>query len=232
MPPLKPILRFFFTAVAIYVLLILPWPGVREAYREFYRIAANVCLSTFGSQGQIAFRPPTAAEFAKRKGTADRGDLAAAIVRQTVTYQELTQKDGTIAKVPLTGRPVGVVSIIPTGRVGFVPTAELIALILASPVSWPRRLRALVGGFVLVNLFVGARLAMMLLFCYSQDTPMRQFEWGSTATNLIAGLYEFFYVSPTGSFLIPPLIWALVTIRSDDVRAMLPAQDERPPADD
>jgi len=232
MPPLKPILRFFFTAVALYVLLILPWPGLREAYREGYRIAANLCLSTFGSQGEIEFRVPTTDEIAKRPGTADAGDLAAAIARRTVTYQELTQKDGTVVKVPLTGKPVGVVSIIPTGRVGYVPTAELIALILATPILWSRRLRALIAGLVLVNLFIGARLAMMLLFCYSQDSAMRQFDWGPTATNWIAGLYEFFYVSPTGSFLIPPLIWALVTIRSDDVRAMLPGEDERFTADE
>ncbi|MBI4718088.1 MAG: hypothetical protein HY763_09810 [Planctomycetes bacterium] len=190
MRPHSVIPRFCGIAVLLYTLLILPWPGVRSAYRAMYVAVAQAMFSHFGGAGRVVFEP---------RPSPDRGrdDLLLTLGREDVEVAGEVEVD--------------------TGRVGYVPTVELVALVFASPVAWPRRWRSLVVGLLLVNAFVAARMALLLLHWFSMPTPFRLYAPGAPGQGLLSWSYECLFVSPAGSFLVPLLIWGAVTIRREDI---------------
>ena len=192
MLPLKAVVRFFLLAMGIYVLLILPWPGVREVYRDLYLWTGRALFQYYGYAGLVNFK-------------AGASDL---------------DKDATI-EMGRRGVRSGQALQINTGRLGYAPTACLIALVLATPIPWLRRLCAFVCGLILVNLFVISRLWLALLFSYCRPTPCRLYDPAPFWAKLLTGCYEFFFNAPTCSFLIPAFIWVLVSLRREDFSRIL-----------
>lgn len=121
----------------------------------------------------------------------------------------LIRKGATQGRVPIS-----------TGRVGYVPTAELIALILATPVPWKRRAWSLLWGLILVNAFVFLRLGLMIFRWYCAEPALRQFETGPILSKIINTSFEILFVAPTGSIVIPALIWMVVIFRRDDLNSL------------
>jgi hypothetical protein len=182
----------FFLAVGIYVLLVLPWPGVGELYRDAYCAVGSTLFPRFGSEGIVRFE---AIPGVKPGGHND--DTLAVLGRR---------------------KAVGAGKVkIPAWRVGYVPMAELAALVLATPIVWSRKWRALCWGLVLVNLFVVARLALLLYYWYYvYESPLRVRDPGPVLGKVVTFSYEFFFVSPACSFLIPAFVWLLVSLRRED----------------
>jgi ABC-type sugar transport system permease subunit len=187
MHPLKSVGWFFLLAVGIYVLLVLPWPGVREAYRSLYLWTGRALFQTYGYAGLINFEPLS-------------GD---------------PDKD---AKLTLGKRGVNVGQgmAIHTGRLGYAPTAALVALVLATPIRWSRKWKALIWGLILVNLFVILRLWLALLFSYCRPSPYQLYDPSPFWAKLVSGCHDFFFHAPTCSFLLPAFIWVLVSLRTED----------------
>lgn len=99
-----------------------------------------------------------------------------------------------------------------TRGVGWVPTAFLCALIAASPVTWARRLRALALG--LASLYLYLLLAVRVYIWSATLTN------ASTATRAVAsGLEETLIVQLGPSFVVPAILWLLVTFRQADFEA-------------
>jgi len=98
--------------------------------------------------------------------------------------------------------------------IGFQTTSLLIGLVLATPVSMRRRVWALFAGLVLVHAFVLARLATFVIFTpfVLPDTFwIKAFRWS---------VFDFFH-GRAGSWLVPILIWIVVTMRQEDVRRLV-----------
>lgn len=106
-------------------------------------------------------------------------------------------------------------------EVGYVPTILCAALILATPITWARRPRALLLGMFGVSVFIGLRLAVMVLhasYLDLQGQPVwHDHFWART---LFAGVIHV-GVGSTASCLAPILIWILVTFRRDDIAMIL-----------
>ena len=194
MTPLKTIGRFFALTVVIYVLLIVRWPGVREAYRAAYCAAGETILGRFGSHGVIRFDPRIGDEI---------NDVDLVLGKRTAKG---------IGEVP---------AEMSSGRVGYAPLAALVALVLATPISWGRRGRALLWGFILVNLFVLGRTALHILFLFSAPSPVRLYEPGLFWSKVLTSAYEFLFLAPACTFLAPAVVWILVTVRSGDFDGIL-----------
>ena len=188
MPSLKAIGTFCLVALLAYMLLTVRWPGVPEAYRDLFLSTMRGLFETFGDKG-------------------------------LVNFDALADDVGNDAVITMGKRGVelGQGVAISSWMVGYVPTAELVALVLATPISWSRKWRALCWGLILVNLFVLFRFWLVLLFAYSQNVPYRQYVPGPFWAKVLAGSHEFFFVAPTCSFLVPVLIWIVVALRSEDV---------------
>ncbi|MBU0718111.1 MAG: hypothetical protein KJ749_07680 [Planctomycetes bacterium] len=196
MPHLKTLLRFSSLALLVYVVLILPWPGVRETYRAGYCATGEFLFGRFGSSGVVRYEP-------RAKGGLEDVDVIL----------------GKRTKLGTGEAPVAM----STGRVGYVPAAVVVALILATPIPWRRKWRALVWGLVLVNLFVAFRSALQLLYWFSVPTPVQIHQPGPFWAAVLSAAYEFLFIAPACSFLVPVLVWAMVSFRPVNIDRIIHA---------
>ncbi len=188
--PIKPILKFLVIFFVVFVILILPWPGLRGGYAAVYRWIGNTCWSSFSSVAAMRFEP------------LEPGEIDDAEGRDT----KLTFRHRTVQAPPFT-------MAVNTRFQGYTPTAFVIALILASPVPWKRRLLALLIGIVLVSAFVAFRQYVFIAnVIYQPEGVMgkvREFA------------YWVFVESFAGVFVIPLVIWLVATFRRRDLEAMV-----------
>ena len=204
----KRIALFVVLSLGYYGLLTLvPWPGLREAYAGFYRAAGNLIFGSFGSEGMVRFEPLSSGP-------------------------RVTDTDIIIRKrhPPVDGSPhlQGRVNH-SSWLIGYLPLAECSALILATPIPWQRRWKALLWGLILVNVFVVVRIWIVLLYWFGIDAPWALYDpslfWGQ----VVSGLRAWLVKGPTCSFVIPALIWMLVCFRPSDFKAAI-GDEETPSA--
>jgi hypothetical protein len=202
MKRLNPIAGFAFGFALLYGLLILPWPGWNDAYGSYFRAMSSACFRDDGGRRMIRF---------------DAAHTEHPSIDTSIT---IANRDGADAG----GRIHAKVLWLDARSVGWVPTALIVALTSASPVPWRRRLGALVLGLLLVQLFI-----VFSVGCYiwneSASLGLATFTpfWKTVAD----GLEETLVTQLGASFVVPALIWVVVTFRVKDLdtvfRTRLPA---------
>ena len=185
----RQILSFAVLALVLYAVLVAPWPGVREGYASAYRGTMNTLFGAFGSTGRVRFEP--------REG-ADKNVDTRLVIRSIAT--------------PLQGKVDHNTYI-----TGYLPTVQVIVLVLATPIVWSRRWRALLVGLGLVHVFIFLRVLLTLVRWFSEDQPWALFHPGPWVRAILMGTFEFVAVAPESSFIVPALIWILVCFRRSDL---------------
>ena len=195
MHQLRSVLVFFLVAVAVYAAIVLfPWSGPREAYRSLFIGSIHGVYGRFGSDGLVR---------------CEKLDIDA---MEDVTIY-LGKRIGTrIGEVPVA---------VSTARLGYAPLAFLIALVVATPIAWRRKWRSLAWGLVLVETFVVFRSGLLIIYWYGSPGPVRIYTPGAVSGWIIGTSYELLALAPGASFLVPTLIWAAVSWRTEDVRRLL-----------
>ncbi len=183
--------RFCLISLLIYIVLSLPWLGVRSAYRSMFVSGTTALFHKFGSNGYVVFKA----------------------VEDTAEDVEVTMR-----KVPGTE---GGIATIHSGRVGFTTTALALSLIGATPIGWRRRVWYLLVGIVATQLFVVGRVGLYLGYVYSQDVPFRLFTPGPTTGSILKTAYEFLFNAPGGTVIAAVIIWVTVAVRTPDVKDIL-----------
>lgn len=188
--PHRPLAGFVVRLLIIYGLLCIPWPGVRRGYAALYRSAAKGLFGSFGSEGVVRFQP----------AHAEGGRFDSEIVIQKLGYP----KFGAVPHDSIT--------------TGYLPMTETIALVLATPIPWRRRWKALLYGVLLVYGFVALRVWITLLDgWFSLEQSLAGHTSDPFWSNILARVFEFFFgVNPTCTFFVPVIIWILVTFRKGD----------------
>jgi hypothetical protein len=188
----RPLLAFLVHFLPIYAVLMIPWPGVRENYRAGLIGAANIFLSCI--PGDAGYR------------------LSADSTRPDVERALLEIQHRTAGRAELR---------IDSGEVAYLPTALSIALILSTPVAWKRRIRALVVGFALVNVFIMFRLGLMAAFTVNLLNAAARGIPAGRWSKAVAAFAEFIGVGPGLSCIVAVLIWIVVLIRREEVSLFL-----------
>lgn len=212
---LKPLAGFLARFLLIFLLLEAPWPGLDRAYAASFRAAGNLVFGRLSPTTSVrfieraAFSPadmPPGAQLPPECRTAD-------------TIVELRSRPNAAAWA-VAWRPMGPAAI------GYAPTAFLLALIAATPLSGARRWRALVGGLLLVNLYVCARVLLALVWAFSGHTPFALFMPGPLAWRALDTATDVLVTSFAGCYAVPVAIWLLVAVqRSDWIDAAVDAVD-------
>lgn len=192
--PLRRISGFFLRGLVYYGILAVPWPGVTDAYQACFSAAGNVLFRSYAGRGYVSFRPIAAEPYGK--------DMKVTMIREVPPRRRGTTE-------------------IKSLNAGYRPTAFLIALVLATPVAWRRRVWALLWGLLLVNAFVAFRVGLLLFDKFSDPGPLAIFALGARAKGVVVGLVRVFYQAPEMHYVIPALIWLLVTFRRGDLRRVL-----------
>lgn len=185
-PPARRILGFALRFALVYGLLVAVWPLVRPAYRQLYCALGNALFS--GGEASTRFHSLGGSE--------------------GLDVQLVLTKRG---PPPVTARMQN-----SSRLVGYMPTVSLIALVLASPIPWRRRGRALVPGLLLVTGFVAFRMAIPIRNSFSHPDALQVHHPGRFGAWLLDVSERAFLSAPASAFVVPILLWVLVAFRRQD----------------
>jgi hypothetical protein len=198
----RPIVRFICVFALVYGALIAPWPGWNSLYGRGFRFLCSEFLASENGHGAVRVR---AAEPNARLDT------------QILLIDP--------AKVDSHGKGPARILGLDSRGVGWIPTALFIALTLAAPVSWRRKGWALVLGLLAVHVYL---LLTVEVYIWNESIPA-----AAGAVSLLKrignGLEETLVVQLGASFVVPTIIWLLVTFRKSDfdvVQALLGTRSE------
>ena len=197
--PRSGIKAFVFRLLLFYGLLLIPWPGLNDAYAAVFRGAGNGLFASFGAHRAVRFKPVS--EKPSKWDT------------DVYLIQRGTSKAWTINHN--------------SRYTGYLPVAALLALVFATPVPWSRRWRALLVGLVLVNAFVVLRVAISLVYGFR---GLELFIFSPFWNRTLDLAYEAISVSVVAIFLVPAVIWILVTVRREDWATLFETTGKHPPS--
>lgn len=205
---MKPIGGFFLRFMVLFVLLTAPRLGLPQAYAPVYRAVGNTLFGRFGSGGAVRLQA---------SGGQDPHRDTDFVLRNRSNGAEYVF-GGTSLK-------------------GYQPTAFLCCLILATPMRWSRRWRALLWGLAIVSVYAALRTTLFLFFAFSEGNHLVQdmsesgslalFSLGPFGGSVLDYLYRVFVESFAGWLFVPLPIWALVCFWRRD--RWTTSNAERPP---
>jgi hypothetical protein len=199
MSPLRYVGGFCWRFVLAYGLLIAPWPGWNAAYGSWFR-ALN--QSVFVSDGQRLLRFEAAKDVRVPMDT-------------LIELANRARGDGS-------GNLAGMRLLLDSRGVGWIPSALFIALTLASPVGWRRRAWALALGFVLIHVYIVFSVGC---FIWNQSAGIGLVALPPFLKAVVAGLEETMVIQLGASFVVPVVIWAVVTFRVLDIGRIFSNED-------
>lgn len=186
----KSMTSFFLRFALIYVVLLLPWPGVEEAYAHFFQTGGNLLFASFGSQGVVFFQPHVS--------TNRQGDTLISF-----TKRELLDEAGKAHA----GR-----GFTDSRYAGYMKTIFLLALIFATPI--PRKRWSLFWGLILIHALIAFRVALLLLYFFNSYPPVSFFELSPFWDESLSLAYQLFGPDNLNfSLIIAVLIWLIVSFR-------------------
>ncbi|MFH1418222.1 MAG: hypothetical protein ABII12_08065 [Planctomycetota bacterium] len=185
----RPITGFFLKLTLLYGLLLVPWPGLSTAYLGCLHWAGNHLYGSFGSNGLVHL------------------DVAPEGMGQWNTLVMLMNQSSGVRA-----------GLLYQSRQDYLATALVLSLILATPIPWKRRWKALLWGLLAIHGFVAFRLLIWLIDVFSGDNTLAIFTLSQAAKSVIHVCANALLVAPEATFVVPVPIWILVTIRRADVR--------------
>ncbi len=186
-------LRFVLLTGVCLAILLWPWSSVQHLYGSIFERGCALVVAPLAGEIQLEVQaqPPPAAP--------DR-----------VMIDAFRRRGGDISRILINGR-----------RTGYSPLAILLALVLATPISRWRRLRALVIGGLLVNAFVVLRVVALALlaqasFLNSHAGPDPGFLASDGWISCVKAVSQMLIAGWVGT-LVPVMIWLAVCIRIEDL---------------
>jgi hypothetical protein len=208
MNPRRTVLWFGVKLVAIYGLLLCPWSAFEEAYSRQFAACANYLTFDLW-KGRGLFNSDAGVQVHSHYETDPQHDIQVACANLKNIGQ-----DGAIA-----------ISRTSSRHFGYMPVATVVALILATPIGWKRRLWALFWGITLANLFVLVRLAVLLACTFNcpvdGDVPSCYYHFSEIGTDAINVAANLAVKVPSTTYVVSLIIWALVTFRRSDLEVIL-----------
>ena len=190
------------------------WPVVWEEYGVFFRTGAQVLFESFGFKDVVRFEA-----LPEREGMDDTQVLLTKADAPKRTWV----RNGTTYHAALATRMK-----LSSKHVGYVSTAVVVGLILATPIPWSRRGRAFLWGVLLLHAFIAARLAILVVYGLTLNSSGAPAQLDSLwAATLHTGM-QTLSVGPTVSYILPVTIWILVSLRREDLGMVLPARRDVP----
>lgn len=190
--PAKLVLFFVFKCALLYALFVSPLFAVGDAYRRGFRAVGNAMFYRVGAPGLVQFEPLERAPEGKDT--------------RVVLENRRDRRKGALEIRSL--------------YYGYRPMAFLIALILATPISWSRRGRALLWGLVWINLFVALRVWLRVTDAFCDPKMLGLYDVSQLWRSVLHGVMLVISRAPATSYFAPLLVWGLVTFRRGDWSAI------------
>lgn len=213
MPPSKLLIRFFLFAALLFAVLMAPWPGLERGYAALFRTGGDVLFSRtywFWTQGRVRFLDLDAEDLV--------GQINAVIPGQLPPGVKPPPSSGvkdTLMVLMNTSTPASTGQLRTSSRyIAYVPTVMVMALILATPLSKSRRIRALVWGFVGIHAFVALRVSLTLAAKgFAAEKVYALVDLGPTLSGMLRRCETLLSDDPTISFVVPAFLWFVLAMR-------------------
>ncbi|MEI6070619.1 MAG: hypothetical protein WCS31_02415 [Verrucomicrobiae bacterium] len=193
----KALWKFAGLFVLTYGLLIAPWPNWNDFYSSYYRALCNAAFTHFPGDMILQF---------EKNNAPLRPNLSTSI------------SIGNERKIDRQGRYPATVLQADTRSLAWTPTALLVALILATPLTWKRKLRALALGLLVIHAYILLITAFWIINRSTEVGLVTLIGWQKN----FAEALEYTFIEQLGaSFVIPVLIWVLVTYRRGDLQKIV-----------
>jgi len=211
MLPPKLIIRFAVLVVVFYSLLMIPWPGLERGYAGFFRAGGDAIFFRFWfwPSGNVRFLDLHSEKLFEELDAATPGELPrgvklpeAAGVKDTLMVLMNSAKPGPLGLLRTSSR-----------YLGYEPTAAVIALSLATPIVWRRRVWVLVWGLFWVHLFIALRLTLTLAGEFFN--PAKKYALGHASPfwlDTLGRAEEVFSDNPTATLVVAMFIWLVAVV--------------------
>ena len=186
-------LRFLCWFSLLYATMVLPWPGVGDAYRVYFSGFVRVLCSPF-PEGTVTV------------GTWPEGRTQSG--HNLDCYAALENPEKSPKKKGARWN---------SSETGFLPTAFTLALLLATPGSIRRRIVTAVVGILFVHLFIAVRIALPVIVI--AGAPQIGILDLSPAVRGTIRQIGNALKTPAATFFVPLLIW-LAMVYARKVRTM------------
>jgi len=207
MPPPKLIGGFLGRFILVYALLIVPWPGLTAAYGAYFRaLGRTVFAHESGRRDVTVEANPDHARF----------DLD--------TLFNLANRDQVDASGNVPVRRLGLDS----RGVGWVPTALIIALALATPGSGRRRLGIFAACLLCIHCYILFSVAVYIWNNTDAASGLDLVTLNPFWKQVMNGLEETLITQMGPAFVLPVVLWALIAFRRQDYAALLAPRNRRP----
>ncbi len=177
--PVRSLLAFVALFLLFFSILMALWSPFANGYGWLFRTTGNVLIGE-NARGRVWFEQPDDAD--------GRHDTQLAVVDPKEKVKRATKMS--------------------SRRHGYMPTIFLLALTLASPVAWPRRLGCALWALLWVNLYVAIKLALIPTAYAGVDPTGTQ-----TVASVLRRLLWVVGASSVGWMLVPLLIWTVLMLR-------------------
>jgi hypothetical protein len=195
MRSLSPFYMFVGRFVLIYGLLIIPWPGFNDAYAGYFRALSRVVFSREGQLQIVKFEPIP-------EGPDKKLDTKIVLANRF-----MLDSNGS--------GPARVLGL-DTRGVGWMPTALLIVLVLSTPLTWRRRIRAFGLGLVAIHVFILLSVAVYIWNESDQTSGLDLVSLAPFWKTIVEGMEETLITQMGASFVVPVIVWLLVAFRQQD----------------
>ncbi len=183
-------IQLFLLQAAIWLLVIGHFPNLASVYPKVVHAEANRLFGSLGSERSIVFTEIDPASIADGSDTLMRGIVQG---EQSRRWQ----------------------AIYSIRRRGFWPTAALIAVVLATPMRRRRRMFAVPGSAVLLNIFLMVQLAAVGVCAFGASDPSGPDPGWLRAMSITTG----FFNSPVPSYTLVFVLWTLLARPSTGIDA-------------
>lgn len=173
---------------AVYLLLLLPQANMGRIYAEQFCKLGNYLFADFPQGGYVRLTTQD-----------DKGRNDISLFLSNASWIE-------------NGKLTGVTTNKASDRIGYLITAFFAALVIATPVTWKRKLVALILGLVLVSAFVMLKLYVIILQAFTQVDWFGLFQEPSTKQG-IQFWYENFAAPASYGYSFVLIVWLALSIR-------------------
>ena len=178
-----------FALLAVYaVAFILIWPWVGDWYGRAFRAGSMEMCRAISTSWAVEVMP-----------------LKPPTAHSDSELRLTNRISGRSAKGPLSSR-----------YIGYAPTTFLVALILATPISWRRRLTALFWGLVLTHVWIAFSMLLLVVHGYSGGNVIAIYDVSRTTRTVLAFMREALVKAPVIKYTVPAVVWILVSFRRSD----------------
>lgn len=183
----KSVAVFLLRCALTYGLLIFPWPGWSGTYGNYFRSLGGLVFGQNGEAWIVIFT---------RASPAVRPPLDTQI---TIANRRQADAHGNV--------PAKILAL-DSRAVGWVPTAFLAALIVATPVSWRRRGEALLWALLWIHAFILFTIGVSVFNQAASEIGLLSLTRG--VKQLVEGAEETLVNQMGASFVVPTVIWISV----------------------